>query len=379
MDVVREVFGVAFIFGAVVILLILLNRRDRRASRLRHTVLDQLARPELRGRVGVHIQSAFFSRRRAVSVDLLAGTPHEVWNVFTHMAFRLPPRVRLVVSITPSSRDTRQFGLQTTTGRCSAELGLQDIGGKVMTRILVPTDFSESSLAAVRYSIDLASAGGGVVVLLHVVEGPSVRCYAVGGRPLFLRDMTDLGGEYCRSRFDQQLIRRDFCEEAGWKLDALVPPRWRASVHTVVTAGRAVEEIVRVAKEQHADLILLGAHGQRGWRHMFRRTMADRVRRKALIPVVTLDADDLRVGRDSERWGAPDQQLGSDRAVSHSAELVGVVQDTDGSHRLPRAESTAPSCAAAHDDTETPARPHVARRDGRSGRHAHPRSPASRV
>jgi nucleotide-binding universal stress UspA family protein len=253
------------------------------------------------------------------------------------------------------------------------------MGGKVMTCILVPTDFSEPSLAAVRSGIELATAAGGVVLLLHVVEGASVRCYAVGGLPLFLSDMIDSSGEYFRSRFDQKLIRRDLCEEAHWKLDALVPPRWQARIHTVVTAGRAVEEIVRVAKEQHADLILLGARGRRGWRHVFHRTMADRVRRQALIPVVTLDADDLRVGRDFERWGVPDQRIGSARAVSHSAELAGVGQDTDGSHRLPRVESTAPPRAAAPDDPEPPARPHAARRDERRGRQAHPRSPASRV
>ena len=117
MDVARGVFGGAITFGALVILLTLLNRRDRRASRLRHTVLDQLARPELRGRVGVHIQSAFFSRRRAVSVDLLAGTPHEVWNVFMRLASRLPPRIRLVVHGAPDPRFTRPFALETTTGR----------------------------------------------------------------------------------------------------------------------------------------------------------------------------------------------------------------------------------------------------------------------
>ena len=248
-----------------------------------------------------------------------------------------------------------------------------------MTRILVPTDFSAPSLAAVRYGIELATEGGGVALLLHVVEGASVRCYAVGGRPFFLSDMIDLGGEYLRSRFDQQLIRRDFCEEARWKLDALVPPGCQAHVRTVVTVGRAVDEIVRVAKEQRADLILLGARGLRGWRHVFRRTMADRVRRKALIPVVTLGVDDLRVGRDPEREGVPDQWTGSGRAVSHSAELVGVMQDMDGSHGLPRVESTAPPRAAAPDGPEPPVRPHAGRRGARDARHAHRRSPASHV
>jgi len=248
-----------------------------------------------------------------------------------------------------------------------------------MTRILVPTDFSEPSLAAVRYGIELATAVGGVVLLLHVVEGTSVRCYAIGGLPLFLRDMIDPGGDSFRSPFDEKLIRRDFCEEARWKLDALVPPRCRAHVHTVVTVGRAVEEIVRVANEQHADLILLGAYGRRGWRHVFRRTMADRVRRQALIPVVTLDADDLRVGRDSERRGVPDQHLGSGRALSHSAELVGVVKDLDASSRLPRVESTSQPREAAHGGPEPSALSYSARRDERGGHHANKRSRAISV
>jgi hypothetical protein len=117
MDVTRGVFGVAIIFGAVVILPTLLNWRDRRASRLRHTVLDQLALPELRGRIGVHIQCAVLSWRRAVIVDLLAGAPHEVWIIFTCLASRLPPRVRLVVHSAPDRGFTRPFTLETTTGR----------------------------------------------------------------------------------------------------------------------------------------------------------------------------------------------------------------------------------------------------------------------
>jgi nucleotide-binding universal stress UspA family protein len=223
------------------------------------------------------------------------------------------------------------------------------IGGKVMTRILVPTDFSEPSLAAVRYGIELATAVGGDVVLLHVVEGASVHSYtvdsyAVDGLPPYLSDMIDPAGGYFRSPFEQKLILRDFCEEARWKLDALVPPGYRARVHTVVTGGKAVDEIVKVAREQHADLILLGARTRGGWRHLLRRTMADRVRRKAQIPVVTLDADDPRVAQDLGRGGVPDQRIGSKRAVSYSVEL-----------------------------------PHSARGDERGGRHADKRSRAIRV
>jgi hypothetical protein len=120
MDVVRGVVGVTIIFGVLVVLLTLLNWCDRRASRLRHTALDQLALPELRGRVGVQIHCSVLFRRRAVIVDLLTGTPHEVWNVFTRLASQLPPHVRLVVHSTPNSEFMQPFALETTTGRLSS-------------------------------------------------------------------------------------------------------------------------------------------------------------------------------------------------------------------------------------------------------------------
>jgi nucleotide-binding universal stress UspA family protein len=258
--------------------------------------------------------------------------------------------------------------------QCSPYLHPEDIGGKVMTRILVPTDFSEPSLAAVRSGIELADAVGGVVFLLHVVEWASVCDYVVGGLPLYFSDMIDLGGQYFRSPLKQQLIRRDFWEEARWKLDALVPPSSQARIHTLVTVGRVVDEIVRVAKEQHADLILLGAHGLRGWRHVFRRTMADRVRRKASIPVVTLDANDLRGGGDSRRRDVPDQQIGSGRTVAHSPELVGAVKDKNASHNLPSVESPSLGREGGYDSPKPPELPHSANRDERAGREANKRS-----
>jgi nucleotide-binding universal stress UspA family protein len=243
-----------------------------------------------------------------------------------------------------------------------------------MTRILVPTDFSEPSLAAVRSGIELANAVGGVVFLLHVVEGPSVRDYVVGGLPLYFSDMIDLGGTYFRSPVKQQLIRRDFWEEACWKLEALVPPSSRTRVHTVVTVGRAVDEIVRVAKKQHADLILLGTRGLGGWRHVFRRTMANRIRRKALIPVVTLNANDLSVGRDSRGRSVPDQRIGSGRAVVRNPELGEVVKDGDASHGLSSEEPTSQPSEGGYGSPKPSGLSHPANRDERAGHRANKRS-----
>jgi hypothetical protein len=117
MDGGQGVFGVVVTFAAVVLLLTLLNRRDRRAKQLRYAVLDQLALPELRGRIAIHIRCALISQRSTVIVDLLAGTPHEVWNVCTRVASRLPPHIRLVVNSALDRAGMRPFTLETTTGQ----------------------------------------------------------------------------------------------------------------------------------------------------------------------------------------------------------------------------------------------------------------------
>ena len=117
MELVKLVFGIVITFGSVAVLLTLLNWRDRRVSRLRHTAFEQLALPELCGRVAVQVRCVIFSRRSTVTVDLLAGTPREVWNVFTRLVSGLPPRVRLVVHGTVDRGFARPFTLETATGR----------------------------------------------------------------------------------------------------------------------------------------------------------------------------------------------------------------------------------------------------------------------
>jgi nucleotide-binding universal stress UspA family protein len=55
-----------------------------------------------------------------------------------------------------------------------------------------------------------------------------------------------------------------------------------------VTVGQAAEEIVRVARAQGADLIIMGTHGRRGLRRWFRKSVTDQVRRQAPTAVMTV-------------------------------------------------------------------------------------------
>jgi len=156
-----------------------------------------------------------------------------------------------------------------------------------MKRILVPTDFSTPSLAALAQAVHYTQTVGGELLLLHVVEGAPLRWYAVDGLPespsAFLEPMVPL----LLPQPPQTRVSRDLCAEAEWKLAALLPPqpeRFRA----LVTVGQAAEQIVRVARAQGADLIIMGTHGRRGLRRWLRRSVTDQVRRQAPTAVLTV-------------------------------------------------------------------------------------------
>jgi nucleotide-binding universal stress UspA family protein len=157
----------------------------------------------------------------------------------------------------------------------------------MMKRILVPTDFSKPSLAALAQAVHYTQAVGGELLLLHVVEGAPLRWYAVDGLPESPSAFLEPTAQLVLPQPPQTRVSRDLCAEAEWKLAALLPPqpeRFRA----LVTVGQAAEEIVRVARAQGADLIIMGTHGRSGLRRWLRRSVTDRVRRQAPTAVLTV-------------------------------------------------------------------------------------------
>jgi nucleotide-binding universal stress UspA family protein len=157
----------------------------------------------------------------------------------------------------------------------------------MMKRILVPTDFSTPSLAAITQAVHYTQAVGGEVLLLHVVEGEPLRWYTVDGLPGAPSARLEPTAQLFLPQRPQTRVSRDLCAEAEWKLAALLPPQLD-QFRALVTVGRAAAEIVRVARVQGADLIIMGTHGRRGLRRWLRRRVTDQVRRQAPAAVMTV-------------------------------------------------------------------------------------------
>ena len=165
-----------------------------------------------------------------------------------------------------------------------------------MTRILVPTDFSTRALEALRLAVQYVTRAGGELLLLHVVEAEPLRWSAADGLSEIPAAHLGPAGSLVPAQGPQKFVSRDLCQEAEWKLAALLPPQ-PDCFRAVVTVGKAVDEIVRVAQEQRADLIIMGGPGRKGFRRWLRRSVADQVRRKAPVHVITVEDDRVCLGR----------------------------------------------------------------------------------
>jgi nucleotide-binding universal stress UspA family protein len=140
-------------------------------------------------------------------------------------------------------------------------------------KILVPTDFSETSRYAFQYAIEFAKSFGAELEIVHVIfdESQIVAFY--------LPQVTF-------QNLDQELE-----ESAKKQMEQFIDayPELKSIPHNVkLLKGTAFIEIINEAKEYKADLIIIGTHGRTGLEHVLFGSTAEKVVRKAPCPVLTI-------------------------------------------------------------------------------------------
>lgn len=154
--------------------------------------------------------------------------------------------------------------------------GLTPVAGAGLTirlqTILVPVDFSEHTRKALHYAQAFAAQFGAKIVLVHVVE-PTVVPDNFGIVPPAYDEMNGVLMQTAQQRLGQLAL-----ETAGNKLIA----------RPIVATGRAPWEIVRIARETEADLIIVTTHGYTGLKHVLLGSTAELIIRHAPCPVLTV-------------------------------------------------------------------------------------------
>lgn len=143
-----------------------------------------------------------------------------------------------------------------------------------LQRILCPVDFSDISLNALRFAVDLADKFQAELHLLHVFEG---------------YDAISLNPETAMTPMPQWLTQlRQVCHE---KLAALPAADLAARCPSIVRADRegpAIHEILEYAAHHEIDLIVLATHGRTGLKHLLLGSVAENIVRSAKCPVLTV-------------------------------------------------------------------------------------------
>lgn len=137
-------------------------------------------------------------------------------------------------------------------------------------KILYPVDLSEYSLHALPYATELAATYKAKLYLLYVVDNYLIGMPGAGfaGQPDDLLERVKESGES--------------------NLKNLVAQIKDAPAESAVLIGTPHVEIVRFAREEDIDLIVLATHGRKGIAHALIGSVAEKVVQMSPCPVLTI-------------------------------------------------------------------------------------------
>ena len=145
----------------------------------------------------------------------------------------------------------------------------------VLKNILVATDFSDPSAAALAYGQELARSFGASLTVVHVVDDITVRAYGVDSGVL----MTD------------PEVQRQFEADARALVEAAISDEDRLQLNAsavVLRSNAPASAIVTYAQQSGTGLIVMGTHGRSGFAHLLMGSVSERVVQTAPCPVLTV-------------------------------------------------------------------------------------------
>lgn len=139
-------------------------------------------------------------------------------------------------------------------------------------KILVPIDFSEASLIALRYSLNYAQLFNAKLYLIYVLE------------PVVYPPDFSLG-QISLPSVDLEMDKRAK-DELEKTAHSVIPHSIEYSL--IIKTGKPFVEIIETAKSEDIDLIIISTHGHTGVEHILFGSTAEKVVRKAPCPVLSV-------------------------------------------------------------------------------------------
>lgn len=147
-------------------------------------------------------------------------------------------------------------------------------------KILIPVDFSETSMLAIKHGAFLAKYTKGDLYLLHVIN-KQFEHYAVVEEPMQMDDP------------------KNFEKTASNKLNFLansIKDEYGVTIHTIVKMGNPTKEIIATEQEIGANLVVMGTHGYSPLEEFVIGSNTLKVITKGSVPVMTMSSKSLKFG-----------------------------------------------------------------------------------
>lgn len=148
-------------------------------------------------------------------------------------------------------------------------------------RVLVSTDFSETSLKAIRQAAFIAQKNNAILHILHVID-KHFESFSIIDPLIFSKSFYDKFVEKANEKIHQ--LAEEFQKEYNIK------------IYTHVTVGSISEEILEASKSLHIDLIVMGTHGYKPLESLIIGSNAYRVLSKSKKPVLVLSEESEKSG-----------------------------------------------------------------------------------
>jgi nucleotide-binding universal stress UspA family protein len=146
-----------------------------------------------------------------------------------------------------------------------------------MKKILVPTDFSKTSLTALDVAFDIAKKSGASIFLLNVVEEAG-------------KDSTRITGEWQKADWEEKLFIYKLLERAENQLTKVVQDAKYDAVKMIgeLRLGNPFHGMNSIIAEQKVDLVVMGTRGVTNLETMLIGTNTERVVRNSSCPILTV-------------------------------------------------------------------------------------------
>ena len=144
-----------------------------------------------------------------------------------------------------------------------------------MKNILVPVDFSQPSIEAFKFAINLITKSKGSITVLHAIDLPMVVYGSSLDMPIYTYDVT---------------VRKNLTKNAQDRFQKLIRQYGRSNkkISLKVEEGSVFSVIRTYSEKRKFDLIVMGTQGATGLREFFIGSNTEKVVRFSRIPVLAI-------------------------------------------------------------------------------------------